>query len=141
MANNNPLSFEDDVARGEYSRYITRLLKEKNITNWKAYPSPKKGEILIHPLGGLPENEREISRISLQIKDGEISFGLSGYNYSMVQHTRKVCESNEYNYHKKEYNKYGQKEDGRWWLTKKLDNLESVVQEFKEIEHLLQDRN
>jgi hypothetical protein len=140
MRNNNHISFEDDTARGEYSRYLTKLLKDNNIHDWAAYPSPKKGEIIIHPLTGKPENERTISRVSVQVKDGSISFGLSGYNYIMMQDMRNECEPQGYNYHKKDINKYGVKEDGRCWLTKAVPNLESIAQEFKKVEHLLQDK-
>jgi hypothetical protein len=135
---NNHLSFEDDSLRGKYAREIGEYFKKNNIYNWHVSPSPKKGEILIHPLDGLPENEREISRVSVQItEDGAISFGISGYNYKKGEDAKKECDSKEYNYHKKDFNKYGQPENGRWWLTKNVGNLESVVHEFKRIQHLL----
>lgn len=134
---NNHISFEDDCLRGKYAREIKKYFEDNNIKNWYVSPSSKKAEILIHPIGGLPENERKISRISLQVKDGEISFGLSGYNYVIIQDKKNICESNGYSYNKKEYNKYGKKENGRWWLTKPLKNIESVAVEFKNIEPLL----
>jgi hypothetical protein len=136
MGNDN-ISFEDECLRGKYAREIRNYFEEKNIQNWWVSPSPKKAEILIHPLNGLPENERNISRISVQINNGGISFGISGYNYVIVQDTIKACESQGYKYHKKDINKYGRKEDGRWWLTKPINNFNELANEFKSIEYFL----
>jgi hypothetical protein len=138
MTNNN-ISFEDEELRGKYARDISWLLGEKNL-KWSAYPSSKKPEIFIRPKDSPEENLRVISRVSLQIKDNSISLGISGYNFTAIRDTIETCKSKGYKYHKKEYNKYGKEEDGRWWLTKSLNNIESVINEFRDIEPFLHEK-
>jgi hypothetical protein len=139
---NECMSFEDEVARGQYSRQIRSYFEKYNINpeNWGVYPSPKKAEILIHAIRGAPENERSISRISLQIRDDEISFGVSGYYPHQINETKRILEERGYRYHDRGYTEDGRPK-GRWWLVTKLDNLESVAKEFKSIEPIIEKSN
>jgi len=132
---NNYLSFESIELRGEYSRYIGELFEKNNI-NWKVSPSVKKPEIFIRPKDPPEENLRIISRISLQIVDGDISFGVSGYFPYQIKETKRILEYKGYKYHDKGYTNDG-RPLGRWWLTKRLDNLDSLLREFKDIEPVL----
>jgi len=133
---NNYLSFENIELRGEYSRYIGELFEKNNI-NWRVSPSVKKPEIFIRPKDSPEENLRIISRISLQIVEGNISFGVSGYFPYQIKETKKILEYKGYKYD----NYRGFSDDGRplgrWWLTKRLDNLDSLLGEFKDIEPVL----
>lgn len=130
------MSFENVEDRGKYARKISELL-EKNSLNWCASPSIKKPEIFIRPKGDYEwDNLQNISRMSLQIKDGKISFGVSGYFPYHVRDTKKVLEDRNYKYHDKGYTDDGRPR-GRWWLTKPLDNLEAVVGELRDIEHII----
>jgi hypothetical protein len=148
MTNEN-ISFETEDLRGKYTKVIEKNFQNNNLHNWYVSPSATKGEIFIHPRDGLPENERAISRISLQIKDNSISFGVSGYFPARILGTYPEYKRREYKYHDKEGNASPEeavlkslkgdnpkRAKGRWWLTKSLDNLD-VASEFKDIEHLL----
>jgi len=132
---NNYLSFENIELRGKYSRYIGELFEKNNI-NWRISPSVKESEIFIRPKDPPEENFRIISRISLQILDGNISFGISGYFPYQIKDIKKILENKGYRYHDKGYTNDG-RPIGRWWLTKRLDNLESLLGEFKDIEPVL----
>jgi len=152
---NNYVNFESLEDRGKYTRRLRELFENNNLNSWGVCSSIKTDEIFIRPLGGKLENEREISRISIQInKNDKISFGLSGYNYRTGEYIKKICGDRgyEYNIHmqkskedakeevkdeKKEAKDEEEGEPGRWWLTKPLDNLESVVNAFKDIEPIL----
>jgi len=149
MANNH-ISFENESLRGKYTKAIGENFKNNNLHNWYVSPSVTKGEIFIHPKDGLPENERAISRISLQIKDNAISLGVSGYFPARILGAYPKFEERKYKYHDKEGNASPEeavlkslkgdnpkKAKGRWWLTKSLDNLWDVAPEFKDIEFLL----
>jgi hypothetical protein len=142
MGNNNNINIEDDLLRGHYAREIGNHFKNYGINpeNWHVSPSPKKAEILIHPRKGTPENERSISRISLQIRDDEISFGVSGYYPHQIDETKKVLEERGYKYHDRGYTDDGRPK-GRWWLVTKLDSLESIAKEFKSIEPIIEKSN
>jgi hypothetical protein len=94
---NNSISFEDDCFRGKYAKAIEENFQNNNLHNWYVSPSVTKGEIFIHPKDGLPENERAISRISLQIKDNAISFGVSGYHPSRILGTYPIYEEKNTN--------------------------------------------
>lgn len=133
---NNCISFENDYDKGKYARDISWLLGQNNL-NWWASASVKKPEIFIRPKDPPEENLRAVSRISLQIKDNSISFGVSGYYPNQIKEIRRILEERGYSYHKKEYNKYGKREDGRWWLTKQIYNIDSLVGEFREIEPII----
>lgn len=146
---NNKLSFEDDYVRGKYARELRGYFERYNIQDWWVSPSPKTPEILIHPLNGKLENEREISRISIQINgESKFSFGLSGYNYKIGQFTKDQCVIREYGHNvhiqkpkkdeKGEQIKKEEKEKpGRWWLTKSFNNLEEIACEFRDIQYIL----
>ncbi|MGY4884039.1 MAG: hypothetical protein ACP5NZ_00480 [Nanobdellota archaeon] len=152
MANNNKRSFEKEEDRGNYARELRDYFQKYgiNLQEWWPSASPKTSEILIHYREGL-ENEREISRISLQSNgEGKISFGLSGYNYKTGEEIRNQCSYRGYGYnvHMQKMVKVEPKEEtypngktrikpGRWWLTKPMNNLEEVAKEFNEIKHLL----
>lgn len=124
------ISFENEDLRYKHKEYIRELFKNNNI-NWLVSPSAKTKEILIHPTSPPPENERVISRISLQInKEGELSFGVSGYNPLQMIKIKENFETNGYKYDDTRPKK-------RIWIKKSLDNLESIVNEFKKIESLL----
>jgi hypothetical protein len=137
---NDYISFEDEVARGKYSREITGLLQNNNI-NWFASPSIKKPEIFIHPKDSPEENERAVSRISLQIKEGVISFGISGYFPARILDTYSAYENKGYKYHDKEGNTSPQQAvsvnfdglKGRWWLTKQVNDFNQIINEFRDI--------
>ncbi len=135
MTNGN-FNFGDDILRGKYARDISWLLGENNL-NWFASASAKKSEIFIHPKDGPDENLRKVSRISLQIRNDVISFGVSGYYPNQIREIKKILENKGYKYHKKDFNKYGNPDNGRWWLVKSLYNIESLVGEFRDIGHLL----
>jgi hypothetical protein len=138
---NNYLSFENELLRGEYARKIRKSFEDNNLNNWWIAPSPKTSEILIQPREykeWMWENFPTISRISIQIsEEGKLNFGVSGYHQFQILSNMKKFEERGYKSHQKTVNKYGKKERGRWWLIKSLENLESIVGEFKEIEHLL----
>ena len=137
MENDYP-SFEIPEVRGKYAKDISRLLEWNNF-RWKAFPSVMKAEVFIRPKDSPDENIRNISRISLQIKEGKPSFGVSGYFPCRIRETRKILEDRGYVYHDKGYTEDGRPK-GRWWLTKRLDNLSCIAGEFKEIEYLLLER-
>jgi hypothetical protein len=132
---NNYISFENVYDRGKYARDVSGLLKNNNL-NWKAFPSVMKSEIFIRPNDPPEENLRDISRISLQMIDGKINFGLSGYHPNRVRETKRILENKGYRYHDKGYTSDG-RPMGRWWLVKSLDKLESIITEFKDIEPLI----
>jgi len=133
---NNYLSFENVELRGKYSRYIGELFEKNNI-NWKAFPSIKDPEIFIRPKDSPEENLRVISRISLQIVEGNISFGVSGYFPWQIKETKKILEYKGYKYDNYHGFSADGRPNGRWWLTKHLDNLGSLLGEFKDIEPIL----
>ena len=146
----NHISFEDEVARGKYSREITELLKN-NKFNWYSSASIKKPEIFIRPEGNYEwENtSSKISRVSLQIKDNSISFGVSGYFPARILDIYPAYKSKGYIYHDRDGNNSPQEAvlkmrennsegpKGRWWLTKFLPDLGSVVKEFQDVESSL----
>jgi len=130
------MSFEDIANRGKCARKISELL-EKNSLNWCASPSVKKSEIFVRPKGDYEwDNFQNISRMSLQIKDGKISFGISGYFPYNVRDTKKVLENRNYEYHDKGYTIDGRPK-GRWWLTKSIESFEEIVGELRDIEHII----
>jgi hypothetical protein len=145
---NDDRSFEDEVARGEYSREITKLLKDNSL-NWYSSPSIKKPEIFIRPEGNYEwdNTSSKVSRISLQIKDNSISFGVSGYFPVRILNDYPIYKDRKYVYHDRDGNTSPQEAvdkqreegskgpKGRWWLTKSLGNLGDIVGEFKNIEH------
>ena len=143
MANN--YSFETEDLRGKYAREV-RGLFERNNLNWGVFPSAKTKDIFIRPKYPPAENERDISRISLQIRDDAISLGISGYFPRRVKETIKILtdKTKGYKYHRKGYDEKGnripEERPGRWWLTKSLDNLDSIIGEFKDIEPLLYEK-
>lgn len=132
---NNCISFDDDCARGKYAREISWLLGE-NYINWRAFPSATKPEVFIHPQNPPEENLRNISRISLQIVDGKINLGISGYHPYWARDARNTFESKGYVYHDKGCTN-DNRSKGRWWLVKPLYNIDSLVNEFRNIEPLL----
>lgn len=149
----NKISFEDETLRGIHTRDLRGYFQNQgiNLQEWCPSPSPKTPEIIIHYKDGNSENEREVSRISLQINgENKISFGLSGYNYRVGEDIRNQCSYRGYGYnvHMQHLNKVESKEEthpngmkkvkpGRWWLTKQMNNLEEVAKEFNAIKHLL----
>lgn len=135
MGNDHICSLEDDTLRGKYAREISWLLGQSNI-NWYASPSVKKPEIFIRPKDPPEESLRSISRVSLQVKDNSISLGVSGYFPWQIKDVIKVLENKGYQYHDKGYTANG-KLNGRWWLTKSVHNIDSLVDEFKNIEPLI----
>ena len=133
----NGLSFEDDYHRGRYARELRGYFEKHGLGYWWVSPSAnsaKKPEIFIQPKKyskWIWENLPTISRISIQINnEGRPSFGVSGYNPFQIASTRGKFEEKGYNYHYYDTNKYGKKEKKRWWLTKTLDNLESIAYEY-----------
>jgi len=147
----NDISFENEELRGKYTREITSLLNNNGL-NWHASPSIKKPEIFIRPKGNYEwdSTSSKISRISLQIKDSSISFGVSGYFPARILDTYQIYEENGYKYHDKEGNttpkeavdKYinedkSKKIKGRFWLTKPVNDFYHLVDEFKKIEHIV----
>jgi hypothetical protein len=132
---NNYISFEDISLRSKYAREISGLLEQNNL-RWWASPSVKKPEIFIRPKDSPEENMRSISRISLQIKEDAISFGISGYYPWQIKDIRNILESRGYIYHDKGLTEDGRPK-GRWWLTKPFYNTESIVWEFNDIEPIL----
>jgi hypothetical protein len=134
---NNYNSFESPEDRGRYAREISWLLGENNI-DWRAFPSAMKPEVFIRPQSPPEENIRNISRISLQIKDGKINLGVSGYHPYWAKDVRNILEDKGYVYHIKEDKEGNQ--IGRWWLVKSLYNIDSLVSEFKDIEPLLHEK-
>ena len=122
-----------------------------SFSDWWVSPNPTKEEILFSRRDGKPENEREISRISVIIDENDsnkFSFGLSGYNHRSGKYARNACSEQGYNYKihvkipKKSEDHPEKKEPilGRWWLTKNFNNLEDIVKELKQLEpFLLQD--
>jgi hypothetical protein len=139
MGNNN-ISFEDDCIRGEYARKISEILDYYNL-RWRAFPHINKPEIFIRPKDSPEEILRKVSRVSLQVKDNTISLGVSGYYPKHVEDTRKILESKGYEFNQyRGYTKEGHLR-GRWWLTKSVCNIESVVWEFKDIEPFITEKN
>lgn len=138
---NNYSSFESPEDRCKYSGILTNLLENNNL-NWKSFASPKTKEIFIRP------NKKEqiqyetlptISRISIQINgEGKLSFGISGYHHFQLKNTRKKFEERGYD-HKLHTDKKGK--IGRWWITKRFENLESIAVEFRAIEYLLYEKD
>lgn len=139
MGNDHIFSLENDTLRGKYAREISWLLEQSNL-NWYASPSVKKPEIFIRPRDSPEENLRSISRVSLQIKDNLISLGVSGYFPWQVRDTIKILKNKGYQYHDKGCTADGRL-NGRWWLTKSVYNIDSLVGEFKDIESLLSGKN
>jgi len=139
MGNDYICSLEDDTFRGKCAREISGLLGKNNL-NWYASPSVKKPEIFIRPKDSPEENLRSISRVSLQIKDNAISFGISGYFPWQIRETIKILKNKGYQYHDKGHTADGRLK-GRWWLTKSVYNIDSLVGEFKDIEPLLLGKN
>lgn len=152
MTNGN-FDFKDEIVRGNYARKLRDYFERYGVSlsEWWISASPTKAEILIHPLTGLSENEREISRVSLQIDEnkypGKISFGISGYNYKKGEEIRKIFSFRgyDYNIHKqkpKEKDKDKSEEEqerkhGRWWCTAPFNNLEKIAEEFNQIRFIL----
>jgi hypothetical protein len=146
----NYLSFENESLRGKYARELNGILERNNL-NWRAYGNPAREDIFLLQKGkNTWDLYSAVSRISLQIKDGSISFGISGYFPQRILSTYPKYKENGYLYHDKEGNaspedavsKYIPEDKssgpkGRWWLTKQLDNLESIAGEFKIIEPLI----
>ncbi len=151
MGNTN-FNFEDDIAKGAYARELRSYFEKYQISipEWWASPNPIKPEILLHHKNGKLENEREISRVSIQLDEqGRLSFGLSGYNYRWGDYARNACLNDGYSYKihvqkpkKSDTNPQVDKKPvlGRWWLTKSFDNLEDVVRELKKLEPLLAEK-
>jgi hypothetical protein len=140
----NQISFENESLRGKYAREIRKSFEENNLNYWWVSPSANsanKPEIFIQPRKykeWIWENLPTISRISIQINEqGKPSFGVSGYNPFQIANTKGKFEERGYNYHYYDTNKYGKKEQKRWWLTKSLDNLSDIAKEMKDIEPLL----
>jgi len=153
MANNNYISFEEDVLRGKYAREISWLLGENNL-NWYASASVKKPEIFIRPKGNSEwdSTSSKVSRISLQKKDNSISFGISGYFPVRILNDYPEYEKKGFKYHDKEGNtsprqavescavhQNGRKRglNGRWWLTKPVNDFQHFINKLKTIEYLL----
>lgn len=141
MGNVEP-SFINEEDRGSYARELRSLVECNDLPNWYVYPSVKTHEVCIEPKSGtykefLWENVYPITRISIEIKDGQYSFGVSGYQSFRIKNTREKFEEKEYKYHDKGLSKDGKRLNGRWWLTKRFDNLESIAKEMKQIEPLL----
>lgn len=68
--------------------------------------------------------------------------GNIGYDLFSISNLMKEFGNKGYAYHThiKGY-KDGKEIRGRWWFTKRLDNLESIVQEFKSVEPFLVQKN
>ncbi len=150
---NNYINFESPEDRGKYARELRSYFEKYNISlsEWWASPNPTKEEILIHHRNGKLENEREISRVSIQLDEqGKLSFGLSGYNYRIGEEVRNICVARGYSYKihvqkpKKSNENNPEKREpilGRWWITNSFNNLEEIVRELKELEFILTERN
>jgi hypothetical protein len=143
---NNYDSFEKPEVRGKYARDISWLLGENNL-NWKASASVVKAEVFIKSkdstdytkknLRDPPEEKyREVSRVSLQIKDGSIHLGVSGTQPHRAREIIRNLGNRGYWYHDKGYTEDGRPR-GRWWMVKSFYNIESIVNEFKEIEPII----
>lgn len=137
MENDN-LSFENEFNRGNYCRQLRSYFENNGLDYWWVSASAKTADVFIQPRNykeHLWEAFPTISKISVQINEQKKpSFGISGYNQFRTQDTKNKFEEKGYNY-KLHVNKRGKK--GRWWLTKTFDNLESIANEFKNIEYLL----
>ncbi len=134
----NNLSFETPENRYKYARLLRGEFEKNNLNYWWVSPSVKTNEILITPRD-FGEWQKEayppISRISIQINpEGKPNFGVSGYNFARISCENPEFQSRGYNCHQ-HIKKSGVK--GRWWLIKKLNSIEEIVTEFKDIEHLL----
>lgn len=139
MANNN-ISFEGLESRGYYARRMRESFEKNNLNYWWVSPSLKTSEIFISPRQykeWIWESLPTISRISVQINgEGKPNLGISGYNEFQISNTRDKFKG--YNYHQ-HIDKAGR--EGRWWLIKTLDNLESIAGELKNIQPLLFEKN
>jgi len=135
---NNYNSFEEPEVRCKYANDISGLL-EKNNLRWKSFPSVMKAEVFIRPKDPPEEILRNVSRVSLQLKDNAINFGVSGTQPHRAREIRNILENKGYAYHDKGYTEDGRPK-GRWWLVKPLYSIESLVEEFKDIESLLHER-
>ncbi|HPD81821.1 MAG TPA: hypothetical protein PK357_01850 [Candidatus Pacearchaeota archaeon] len=137
---NDQISFENEVIRGKYAREITKLLEENSL-NWYASPSIKKPEIFIRPklIPDWDNTSSIFSRISLQVEEGEISLGISGYFPHRITENIKKEYFSEYKYHDKGFTDDGRPK-GRFWFTRNVDNLYHFIEEFKKKEPILKEK-
>lgn len=139
---NNHISFENPEDRGRCSRMLRELFEQNNLSNWWVCASPIKPEILIQPKEykeWMWESLPIVSRISIQINgDGKPSFGVSGYDAFKIPITQERFKDRGYDF-KVHIDKRGKV--GRWWLTKRFDNLETIVGEMKDIEPFLYEKD
>ncbi len=142
MANYNHNSFENEFDRGNYARELRHYLQRNGNEFWWVSASIKTPDLFIQPKSykeHLWESIPTVSRVSVQTdQNGDLSFGISGYPGFRMENTKNKFQERGYDYHIHR-DKRGRK--GRWWLTKKFNNLEAVANEFKIIEPLLFEKN
>lgn len=133
------ISFGIPDDRCKYAKEVGALFRNNNLNEWAVFPSVDTAEIFIRPRNPPEENLRVVSRVSLQVNNNAISFGISGYFPKQAKDIINMLTTKEegYKYHDKGYDKDGKKIPGRWWLTKSFDNLENIIKEFRDKEPIL----
>lgn len=138
---NDYLSFEQPEDRGKYAREMRDFFDKRKINSWWVYASAKTPEICIEPKKGtykefLWEKNNPVNRISIEVKDNQLSFGISGYQSPKINDIKQRLEDRKYSYHDKGYTPDG-KAIGRWWFTQIFNNFQDIANEFKNIESFL----
>jgi hypothetical protein len=123
--------------RSKCAREISRIFDNQGLTNWIASAPATRPEIFIRPKDDTEwSNLPAVTRMSVQIKENILSFGVSGYFPWQIKFTKSEYEALGYKYHDKGYTEDGRTK-GRWWLTKEINNIESLANEIKKVEPLL----